>query len=72
MHLVLSETYAEASSNESVDFLKKCLLRFKHDVALNVYCTFIDFNAYRIKGIIVEGNIAPLAHFDAWMATVVT
>lgn len=38
----LPETHAEATENNSVEFLGERLRLFEHDFALDVYFTFLD------------------------------
>lgn len=52
-------------------FLEEPLWLHEHDVAMNVYNTFLEYTPCRAEGDRVEGSTAQLAHHVAWIAAVV-
>lgn len=67
----LLETRPEVTDNKSAELLAEQLELLRHDVASDVYNTFLGFTSCSDEGDRVECSIAQLAHLDAWNSTVV-
>lgn len=68
----LSETRAGTTENNSTDLSGEFVQPFDHNVALDVYSTFLNYTVYSADGNRVERIIAQLARRDVWSATAVT
>lgn len=63
------ETCTEATDYTPAELSGECLQLFGHDVAFDVYCSFLDYMFCSNEGMRVHGCIAHLTYHDQWIAT---